>query len=112
MTTPTENTKTIDEFTLLTDPSANDLLIIVKNRAGANMETRSISLSTLFTNNSSNVTISNSAILSTNTFILRNRQTPANSTITITQGTILFDSDYIYVATANNTLKRVSLSSF
>lgn len=38
--------------------------------------------------------------------------TPANSTITITKGTMLYDTNYLYVAVANNTLKRVSLSSF
>lgn len=38
--------------------------------------------------------------------------TPANSTITVTQGEVWTDGTYLYVATANNTVKRVSLSAF
>lgn len=38
--------------------------------------------------------------------------TPANSTITVTKGTTMYDANYWYVAVANNTLKRVALSSF
>jgi len=109
---PTENAKTIDEFTVLTDPQSNDIFVIVKNRANTNLETRSITLLSLFTNASCNLVIANSSILSSNNFIFRNRSTPANSTITVSQGMIWFDSDYIYVATANNVVKRSALSSF
>lgn len=111
-TTPTENAKTIDEFDPLTSLQANDLFVVVKNRANTNLSTHSVSLSILLNNTSANLTVSNSAILSTNTLIVRNNQTPSNSTITVTKGTILFDSDYLYIATANNTLKRIALSSF
>ena len=111
-TTPTENAKTIDEFELITSLQANDLFVVVKNRANTNLATHSVSLSVLMGNTSANVTVANSNILSANTFILRNNQTPSNSSITVTKGTILFDSDYLYIATANNTLKRVALSSF
>jgi hypothetical protein len=39
--------------------------------------------------------------------------TPADSNaLTISSGVILYDSDYLYVATANNVVKRVALSSF
>lgn len=39
--------------------------------------------------------------------------TPANSAaLTVTQGTIWFDSTYVYVAVANNVVKRASLTSF
>jgi hypothetical protein len=38
--------------------------------------------------------------------------TPANSTIAVQQGKIWSDGTYIYVATANNTVKRAALSSF
>jgi hypothetical protein len=37
---------------------------------------------------------------------------PANSTITVKAGSIFFDANYIYVAVADDTLKRVALSSF
>lgn len=38
--------------------------------------------------------------------------TPANSTPIVTKGTIFFDANFLYVATADNTLKRVTLTSF
>ena len=38
--------------------------------------------------------------------------TPANSSITVTQGYFFTDGNYIYVATANNSVKRVALSAF
>jgi hypothetical protein len=52
------------------------------------------------------------ALIAANTFQLKEKSTPANSTITITQGRLWFDADYLYVATSNNTVKRVALSSF
>lgn len=45
-----------------------------------------------------NLTISNSA--------------PANSSANGIKGTVRYDSSYLYICTANNTWKRVSLSSF
>ena len=49
--------------------------------------------------------------------VLRNQlaiaNTPANSTsTTVLRGTLLYDASYLYVATANNTVKRVALSTF
>lgn len=44
--------------------------------------------------------------------VIATRKTPANSTITVTQGTIFYDTDYLYVTTANNIVKRVALNSF
>lgn len=39
--------------------------------------------------------------------------TPANSAaLTVSRGTFLYDSNYLYIATANNVVKRVALSSF
>lgn len=38
--------------------------------------------------------------------------TPAASNDAVREGKFWFDDDYIYVATANNTIKRASLSSF
>lgn len=46
------------------------------------------------------------------TLLIANNATPANSSANVTHGTVWFDSNYLYVATANNVLKRVSLSSF
>jgi hypothetical protein len=38
--------------------------------------------------------------------------TPANSTISIEKGSMFYDTNYLYIATSNNTLKRVSLGTF
>lgn len=39
--------------------------------------------------------------------------TPANSSaLIISSGTLLYDSSYLYIAVANNIVKRVALSSF
>jgi hypothetical protein len=46
------------------------------------------------------------------TLLVGNNVTPANSSSNAEQGTFWFDSSYIYVATANNVIKRVALSSF
>jgi hypothetical protein len=46
------------------------------------------------------------------TLLVANNSTPANSTINVAQGTIWFDSSYLYLATANNIIKRMMLTSF
>jgi len=38
--------------------------------------------------------------------------TPASSSTTVNQGTITWDSSYLYIAVANNSWKRIALSSF
>ena len=39
-------------------------------------------------------------------------QTPASATATGTTGTIVYDSNYIYVCVATNTWKRVAISTW
>lgn len=46
-----------------------------------------------------------------NSFVM-SIQTPANSSFTCKGGQLFADTDYLYVAVANNTLKRIALSSF
>jgi hypothetical protein len=48
----------------------------------------------------------------TNTLVLMTSSTPANAAIVCRGGTIFFDNNYIYVAIANNVVKRAALSSF
>lgn len=93
----TDRAKKITELTQLTVAANNDLLIIEDVSANT---TKSIAITDL------------TKVVVANTFILTGNSTPANSTVTVTKGTIFYDVDYIYVAVANNTLKRVSLSSF
>lgn len=92
-----DRAKKITELSALTAPTADDLLVIIDDVAGTPI-TKKVTVGNLLGNTSANVVIYNS--------------TPANSTITVKKGTILFDASYLYVAVANNTLKRVALSSF
>ena len=57
-----------------------------------------VTVANLLGNSSANVVIQN--------------VTPANGTITVQKGTIMFDSSFIYIATANNVIKKVALSAF
>lgn len=52
-------------------------------------------------------------VVVTNTLFISTKSTPANSSaMTINAGAMFYDSSYLYIATANNTLKRIGLSSF
>jgi hypothetical protein len=92
-----DRAKKISELTALTAPAAEDLMVIVDDPSGT-PTTKYVSVGNLFGNVAANVVIYNA--------------TPANSTITVKKGTLTFDSDYLYVATANNTLKRIALTAF
>ena len=106
-----DNAATISDLPTLATPNANTVLV-VNHTVSSVVNTYQISTNNFFSNVAANVTLVNTAVLSANTIILRNNQTPANSTVTVTKGTILFDNNYIYIAVANNSLKRVALSSF
>jgi hypothetical protein len=55
----------------------------------------------------------NTMTLNTLRAVLPIANTPANSTaLTVLGGTLLYDSNNLYIATANNVVKRVSLVSF
>ena len=92
-----DRSKKVTELTALNTPAGEDLLLIVDDPSGT-PTTKKVTVSNLFGNVAANVVIYNN--------------TPANSTITVKKGTIMFDTSYIYVAVANNTLKRVGLNSF
>jgi len=106
-----DNAVTISDLPTLAAPNANTVLV-VNHTVSSVVNTYQISTNNFFSNVAANVTLVNTAVLSANTIILRNNQTPANSTVTVTKGTILFDNNYIYIAVANNSLKRIALSSF
>jgi len=87
----------ISELTALTTISGDDLLVIVDDPSGT-PTTKKVTVANLLGNSAANVVIQN--------------VTPANGTITVTKGTIMFDSSFIYIATANNVIKKVALSAF
>ena len=92
-----DKAKKISELTALTSISGGDLLVIVDDPTGTPV-TKKVTVANLLGNSAANVVIQN--------------VTPANGTITVTKGTIMFDSSFIYIATANNVIKKVALSAF
>jgi len=92
-----DRAKKVSELTALTAPAGEDFLLIVDDPSGTPIS-KKVTVANLLGNSSANVVIYNT--------------TPANSTIIVKKGTIMFDDSYLYIATANNTLKRVSLGSF
>jgi len=93
----TNNVKKTSELPTTNSASGSDRVVILKDPAGT-PSTRTITVTNLFGNSSANLVIRNI--------------TPANSTINVNAGTIFYDSSYLYIAVANNVLKRVSLQSF
>jgi len=99
-----DQSKAISELNAHTAPAGEDLLVIVDDPSGT-APTKKITVTTLFSNTANLTVVSN-------TLVTENKQTPANSSVTVRKGTIFFDDTYLYIATANNTLKRVTLESF
>lgn len=112
-----DRAKKISELTALTAVSSDDLLVVVDSPA-ANATTRKVTVGTFFGNSSANVTIKSGYFLNANNAVVNNftigrKTTPiASSGTGDTQGMMWFDENYIYVAVANGTVKRASLSSF
>lgn len=78
---------------------ANDKIVVLANTAGT-PNTFIITVVDLLGNSAANT-------------VAKPVATPANSTaLAVASGTILWDSDYLYIAVGNNTLKRVALSLF
>lgn len=112
-----DRAKKISELTALTGPSTDDLLVIVDDPSG-NAATKSVTVSNFLNNSSANVTIKSSYYLNANNavvnnFIIARKATPvASSGTSDAEGALWFDTNYLYVAVANGTIKRVALSSF
>jgi hypothetical protein len=82
-------------LTVSTSLSDTDRFVVVRNPSNSALATtNAVSLSTI----RASIPIAN---------------TPANSTaLTVKAGTLLYDSGYLYVAVANNIIKRAQLSTF
>lgn len=94
----------VSELTALTNAASEDLLLIVDDPSGV-PTSKKITVGNFLGNVSSNVVFNANVAFKYST-------TPANSTITVSRGTIFYDTNYLYIAVANNTLKRIALSSF
>jgi len=109
--------KRLDELTAAIYMAGNDYFVVVRDPAGSKT-TNTITKDLLFGNVDSdavftgNVSIDSAKYLIVNNMVIARKSTPVSNTDTVTGGSIWFDDNYIYVATANNTIKRVALSDF
>lgn len=74
--------------------------------------TYKIASANLFANATGDVVISANAPLVIGTLRIPSGNAPSNSTATVIRNTMWHDGDYLYVAVANNVIKRVTLTSF
>lgn len=98
-----DRAKKISELSVLSSTNELDYIPIVDTHSNTTPTTKKITVGTLF---------GNVATVSAQAIIMMNTSTPANSTPAVVEGTIWADNNYLYVATANNLIKRVSLSTF
>lgn len=83
----------LSELTTTSTVANSDIFVVVRS-PNSSPTTNTLTLSVL----RSNLTVAD---------------TPADSNaLTISSGVLLYDSNYLYVAVANNIVKRVALSSF
>jgi hypothetical protein len=129
------------QFTAMTNPAAPDLLMIINDPNGTPANQK-ITLKNLFggvpantvfeqrvtaqanltvtgktANLTSNLNVTGISTLSqlkvaNDHLIINTRQTPGSNSATGAQGEFAYDTDYVYVAVANNIWKRATLSSF
>jgi len=95
----------LNDVTSSNSITGDDKLIFVNDPANtANVYT--ITYQNFMANVSIPLVISNTLFIST-------KSAPANSSaMTISSGALFYDETYLYIAVANNTVKRVALSSF
>ena len=101
----------ITEFTAATTVVGADIIPVVTDVAGTPAN-KKITIAGLFGKVAANTVINGTFTANTTSIRVSTASTPANSTTSGTHGTIKWDSSYIYVCTANNVWKRVSLSAF
>jgi len=131
----------VSELTLHTLPASEDLLLIVDDPNGTPASKR-ITLKTLFGSitsntvingnttrvngsnaqftanlNSTGITTVNQLVIANNNLRITTAKTPASNNPVSEfgagrQGTMFFDTNYLYVAVSNTVIKRVALSTF
>jgi type III secretory pathway lipoprotein EscJ len=80
---------------------SSNAYVIVTTDPNGNAETRNVSIHNLLANSTHDVKAANLYV----TF----NTTPANSTANCTKGQYWNDDNYLYVAIANNTIRRIAL---
>lgn len=105
---------------LTTSPLPEDLFVVVHDPNNV-PSTRIVTYETFFKDVSVNVTFSNTVFFNSNveansiytkTLTITTPTTPGTSTDAYQQGTIMYDTNYLYITVANNVIKRLPLNSF
>jgi len=103
--------------------AANDYILGVTDLSGV-PTTSKILVSNFFANVATALSVSSNVSVTGNSSVLiaptvksanihsTDSSTPVSSADVVEKGKIWFDTNYLYVAVANNSLKRVTLSSF
>jgi hypothetical protein len=106
--------KKISELTATTTANSTDYFVLVTDTSGT-PSTNRLNAGRLLTQGLkarfANTTTSQLAITG-DRVVIENSKTPSSNTQTMTVGSIFFDTNYLYVAVANNTIKRVALNDF
>jgi hypothetical protein len=105
------DSKKISEFSACNSPAANNLLVLVGNTSGT-ANTFRLTVSNLLGNSQANIVSSNDSYMSAKNLIIRKEQTPGSNSDVVYGGSVWWDANYLYVAIANNTIKRVPLETF
>lgn len=92
----------ISELERVTTFQSDALLVMVSDPSGG-AQTIAITAGDLFGNVSVNATFTDLHLV---------EATPNTSSDVVGKGKLWFDSDFIYIATSNNEIKRVALSTF
>jgi|MDSW01.2.fsa_nt_gb hypothetical protein len=118
--------KKISQLTSLTTPVSGDLFLVVDNPTGTPVS-KSITLKNIagnmpntsvsFLTASANATFSGAkTTLGGDLTISNSKSVTSNNATTLLgagmQGTIMWDANYLYVATSNTVIKRVALQEF
>ena len=122
--------KKITELTALTTPNQKDLIYVVDDPTGTPASKR-ISLHNLFVSVPANTSITGTLAVSANSILSGSKTAVNNGIIQLStattvasnnattvlgsadrQGSIFWDTNFLYVATSNTQVKRVALSVF
>lgn len=107
----TDRSKQVQDIRPISTYAVGDDLIILQD-VSAN-QTTIITVANFFGNSQANIVLSsNTTHISTLNLLVTDFSTPVSSSDTVRKGKIWTDANYIYVAVANNVIKRANLNSF
>lgn len=112
-----DRAKKISELTALSAASGDDLLVVVDSPS-SNATTKKITITNVFNTVAANVNIGNTYFVTANNANIKNLKITRKETAAVSsntadkEGQMWFDDNYIYVCTANGTVKRATLSTF